>query len=49
MQGLAGGWHHIGSSISEKANKSSAVKLHFFGSKMQRAPVCPRQGKVHPK
>lgn len=32
-----------------KRQTSRAIKLHFFGSKMQRAPVCPQQGEMHPK
>lgn len=38
-QTLVGGWHRVGASISENANKSGAIKLHFFGNKMQRALV----------
>lgn len=48
-QTLVGEWYHVGLSISENAKKSSAIKLHFFGNKMQRAPVHPAAGEGAPE
>lgn len=46
-QSLVGGWHSVGLSIS-KMQTGSAISWHFFGNKMQRAPVCPAAGQGAP-